>query len=80
MSDDVSQKIKQIIAEKLKLDANSIKDEAGFIEDLGADSLDVVEMVMKMEDEFGIQIPDDELEGIKTVSDAIAYVKKKLGK
>jgi acyl carrier protein len=71
----VEKKVKEIVAEQLGKDANEVTNEAAFIDDLGADSLDIVELVMAMEDEFGIEIPDEEAEKIKTVKDVIEYIK-----
>jgi acyl carrier protein len=71
----VEKKVKEIVAEQLGKDANEVTNEASFIDDLGADSLDIVELVMAMEDEFGIEIPDEEAEKIKTVKDVIEYIK-----
>lgn len=68
-------KVKEIVAEQLGRDASEVTNEASFIDDLGADSLDIVELVMAMEDEFGIEIPDEEAEKIKTVKDVIEYIK-----
>jgi len=71
----VEKKVKEIIAEQLGKDSSEVTNEASFIDDLGADSLDIVELVMAMEDEFGIEIPDEEAEKIKTVKDVIEYIK-----
>jgi acyl carrier protein len=71
----VDKKVKEIVAEQLGKDANEIAANASFIDDLGADSLDIVELVMKMEEEFGIEIPDEEAEKIKTVNDVVEYIK-----
>ena len=71
----VEKKVKEIVAEQLGRDAGEVTNEASFIDDLGADSLDIVELVMAMEDEFGIEIPDEEAEKIKTVKDVIEYIK-----
>jgi len=67
-------KVKSIIADQLGVGEDEIKPESSFIEDLGADSLDIVELVMAMEEEFEVEIPDEEAENIKTVGDAINYI------
>ncbi|MCS7213161.1 MAG: acyl carrier protein [Candidatus Calescibacterium sp.] len=67
-------RVKSIIAEKLGKKVEDIKDDASFIDDLGADSLDIVDMIMKMEEEFGVSIPDEDLDKIRTVKDAIQYI------
>ena len=67
-------KVREIVAEQLDKDINEVKGESSFIEDLGADSLDIVELVMKMEEEFGIEIPDEEAEKIRTVNDVVQYI------
>ncbi len=74
MSATIEQKVKNIIADQLGVGEDEIKPTASFIEDLGADSLDIVELVMAMEEEFEVEIPDEEAENIKTVQDAINYV------
>ncbi len=71
----VDKRVKEIVAEQLGRDVNEVTDAASFIDDLGADSLDIVELVMAMEDEFGIEIPDEEAEKIKTVKDVVEYIK-----
>jgi acyl carrier protein len=71
----VEKKVKELVAEQLGKDVNEVTTNASFIDDLGADSLDIVELVMKMEEEFGIEIPDEEAEKIKTVSDVVEYIK-----
>ena len=71
---NVEQKVKGIIAEQLGVAEDEIKTTSSFIEDLGADSLDIVELVMAFEEEFGVEIPDDAAEKISTVSDAIKYI------
>lgn len=71
---DIANRVKEIIVDKLGVDENEVKPEAGFTTDLGADSLDTVELIMEFEKEFGIEIPDEKAEGIKTVADAIAYI------
>ncbi len=72
---NIDDKVKGIIVEQLNVDADAVKPEATFIEDLGADSLDIVELVMTMEEEFDLEIPDEEAEKIKTVGDVVTYVK-----
>jgi acyl carrier protein len=76
MSDSVEEKIKSIIVNQLGVEEAAVVPKAKFIEDLGADSLDIVELVMAMEDAFGIDIPDEEAENIRTVADAINFVNK----
>ncbi len=70
----IESKVKSIIADQLGVGEDEIKPESSFIEDLGADSLDIVELVMAMEEEFEVEIPDEEAENIKTVGDAINYI------
>jgi len=72
---ELDEKVKKIIVDQLGVDAAEVTPEASFIEDLGADSLDTVELVMALEEEFGIEIPDEEAEKIVTVKDAIGYIK-----
>ena len=74
MSATIEQKVKNIIADQLGVGEDEIKPAASFIEDLGADSLDIVELVMAMEEEFEVEIPDEEAENIKTVQDAVDYI------
>ena len=69
--------IKEVVVEQLSVNADEVKDDAKFVEDLGADSLDVVELVMALEEKFDIEIPDDEAEKIGTVADVVAYVESK---
>ncbi len=71
----LEKKVREIIADRLKLDVEQVQPGSRFIEDLGADSLDIVEMIMQMEEDFGITIPDEDAEKIKTVGDAISYIK-----
>lgn len=73
----VPEKIKQIIAEQLGVKLEEIKSESSFIDDLGADSLDTVELVMALEEEFNIEIPDEDAEKMTTVADAIRYIEEK---
>ncbi|MBI5327824.1 MAG: acyl carrier protein [Deltaproteobacteria bacterium] len=73
-------KVKKIIVDQLGVTEEEVKSEASFVDDLGADSLDTVEMVMAFEEEFNIEIPDDDAEKIKTVKDAVDYINKKAAK
>ena len=73
----LSPKIKDIIVEQLGVDPEKVKAEASFIDDLGADSLDIVELVMAMEEEFDLEIPDEDAEKLKTVQDVSSYLEKK---
>ena len=74
---DVREKVKKIIVDHLGVDADKVTDEASFIDDLGADSLDTVELVMAFEEEFGSEISDSEAEKILTVGDAIKFIENK---
>ena len=76
MAKSVEEKVKEIIVEQLGVDEEDVNPTAKFIEDLGADSLDTVELVMALEEHFDIQIPDEEAEKIVTVGDAVAYIKE----
>lgn len=73
----VEEKVKEIISKQLGVNASEVVDEASFVEDLGADSLDTVELVMAFEESFGIEIPDEDAEKIAKVKDAIAYINNK---
>ncbi len=73
---DIADRVKKIVVEHLGVDADKVKTEASFIDDLGADSLDTVELVMAFEEEFGIEIPDDAAETIQTVGDAVKFIEK----
>ncbi len=75
---DVEAKVKEIIVEQLGVDEEQVAPEASFIDDLGADSLDTVELVMAFEEKFDIEIPDEDAEKMRTVGDAINYLKEKL--
>ena len=75
---DIAEQVRRIIAEQLMVDIEEVTDDASFVEDLGADSLDTVEMIMEIEDEFGIEIPDEDAEKIQTVGQAIEYIKQKV--
>ena len=70
----IEDRVKSIVVDHLGVEAGEVKPEASFIDDLGADSLDIVELVMAFEEEFGVEIPDDAAEKITTVSDAIKYI------
>lgn len=72
--------IKEVVVEQLSVNADEIKPDSKFVEDLGADSLDVVELVMALEEKFDIEIPDDEAEKIQTVQDVVDYIQSKEGK
>ena len=74
---DVREKVKKIIVDHLGVDADKVTDEASFIDDLGADSLDTVELVMAFEEEFGSEISDSEAEKILTVGDAVKFIESK---
>ncbi len=76
--EDILARVKKIIVEETNRNEDEIKLESSFQEDLGADSLTIVQIVMNMEDEFGIEIPDEEVESIKTVGAAVDHIKKKL--
>lgn len=71
---DIFEKVKGIIVERLNVDEKDVKEDASFIDDLGADSLDTVELVMALEEEFGLEIPDEEAEKIVSVGDAVKYI------
>jgi acyl carrier protein len=73
---EVEAKVKKIIIEQLGVDESEVTPDASFLEDLGADSLDTVELVMALEEEFGVEIPDEDAEKIATVKDAIQYIKE----
>jgi len=76
---EIFEKVRAVIADKLQVEPEKVILEARFIEDLGADSLDTVELIMGLEDEFGLEISDEEAEKIRTVKDAVAYIQAKLG-
>lgn len=73
--DAIFEKIKEVITEQLGVDEDAVKLETSFIDDLGADSLDIVELIMALEEEFDLQIPDSEAEKIMTVNDVVEYIK-----
>ena len=72
---DVLERVKKIVVENLEVDGDKVTEPASFIDDLGADSLDLVELVMAFEEEFNIEIPDDVQENIRTVGDAVSHIK-----
>ena len=74
---DIAERVKKIVVEHLGVDAAKVVEAASFIDDLGADSLDTVELVMAFEDEFNIEIPDDAAEKIQTFGDAVSYISQK---
>ncbi len=76
MTDSAEAKVKEIIINELGVDPEKVTAEASFVEDLGADSLDTVELVMAFEEEFGVDIPDEDAEQMRTVGDAIRYLKE----
>ena len=73
---DIADRVKKIVVEHLGVDADKVNEGASFIEDLSADSLDTVELVMAFEEEFGVEIPDDAAESIQTVGDAVKFLKE----
>ena len=79
MSDNIAERVKKIVVEHLGVDESKVSEGASFIDDLGADSLDIVELVMAFEEEFGVEIPDDAAEKITTVRDAIDYIDQNKG-
>lgn len=78
MSDEIYDKVKDIIAEKLTVDENKLAPETSFVDDLDADSLDIVELIMALEEEFGIEISDEDAEKITTVGEVVDYIKTRL--
>jgi acyl carrier protein len=76
MADSIEARVKEIIVNELGVETEKVTDDASFVEDLGADSLDTVELVMAFEEEFGIDIPDEDAEQMRTVGEAISYLKK----
>ena len=73
-ADEIFDKVRDVIVDQLNVEEADVTEEASFIDDLGADSLDIVELVMGLEEQFGISIPDEEAENIKTVADAVSYI------
>ncbi len=78
MSESIEEKVKQIIVDELGVEESEVTANARFVDDLGADSLDNVELVMRFEEEFGVEIPDEDAEKIQSVRDAIEYIEKHL--
>ncbi|BAU43658.1 MAG: acyl carrier protein [Cyanobacteriota bacterium] len=78
MSDEILTKVKKIVSEQLSVEESEVNPESNFANDLGADSLDTVELVMALEEEFDIEIPDEAAEGIATVQAAVDYIKQKV--
>ena len=76
MSDPTEAKVREIIVDELGVEADKVTLEASFVDDLGADSLDTVELVMAFEEEFGMDIPDEDAEQMQTVGDAVSYIRK----
>ena len=76
MSDTAEARVKEIIIDELGVEADKVTSDASFVDDLGADSLDTVELVMAFEEEFGIDIPDEDAEQMRTVGDAISYIEQ----
>ena len=74
--EELLEKVKAVIVDQLNVEEDDVVEDASFVDDLGADSLDIVELVMALEEEFGISIPDEEAENIKTVGDAANYISK----
>ena len=71
---DTADRVKKIVVEHLGVEADKVTEDASFIDDLGADSLDIVELVMALEEQFGVSIPDEQAEKIKTVGDAVSFI------
>nr|WP_187694824.1 acyl carrier protein [Thermovenabulum gondwanense] len=76
---EILDRVKKIIADQLGMDEDDITPDASFIDDLGADSLDIVELIMAFEEEFDLEIPDEDAEKIKTVQDVVDYIKNRIG-
>ena len=74
MDEELFEKVKEVVAEQLNVEVADINEDSSFVDDLGADSLDLVELVMALEDNFDMKIPDEDVESIKTVGDAITYI------
>jgi acyl carrier protein len=72
--DEIFDKVKEVIVDQLSVEEDDITEDASFVDDLGADSLDIVELVMALEEQFGVSIPDEQAEKIKTVGDAVSFI------
>jgi acyl carrier protein len=72
--EDIFEKVKEVIVEQLNVEEDDVTEDAAFVDDLGADSLDIVELVMALEEQFGVSIPDEQAEKIKTVGDAVGFI------
>ncbi len=75
-NEELFEKVREVISEQLNVEEDEIVEEASFVDDLNADSLDIVELVMALEEQFGISIPDEDAEKIKTVGDAVSYIEQ----
>ena len=78
MNKELSEKIQKLVCDQLGVEKSELKPDAALLDDLGADSLDVVEMVMALEDEFDLEIPDEDVEGIRTIGEVEGYIAKRL--
>jgi len=79
MAGDIFERVKKIVIEQLGVNESQITGDASYIDDLGADSLDTVELVMALEEEFGLEIPDEDAERITTIDQTVTYIKEKIG-
>ena len=79
MSQEILEKVCSIVSEQLSVEAGEVKSDSNFQNDLGADSLDIVELIMALEEEFDIEIPDEDAEGVTTVGDAVKFIEEKKG-
>lgn len=76
--EDIFEKVKEVIVEQLNVEEDDVTEDAAFVDDLGADSLDIVELVMALEEQFGVSIPDEQAEKIKTVGDAVGFISESI--
>lgn len=72
--EEILEKVKEVVVDQLTVEEDDVNEDAAFVDDLGADSLDIVELVMALEEQFGVSIPDEQAENIKTVGDAVAFI------